>query len=453
MRTILFAMKSLFLLIALYTISGKQVEPSGDIPVGATCAYEQTGSKSGQMTAGNSITLTLEGYDGATLNSVRLAMHSNKDAGSGSLKMTVGSTSVWTITDAPFNASVWAGMYSNEEWVSVTHSLGGTIVPDNAPIKLVITASKNSLYLQSVELSYAEPAPRSHTVTFVTHISERIDPITETQPNTGVLLPSVSLDDADWQFVGWAEQGVMLTAKQPSMYFPGERYYPAYDCTLHAVYVQEGEFEPWLPTDNVQSGDYVIALYNAPSSNLWYATGAVTNGMLATISLGVEGIGEYVTMPTSVARSESVYTLTIDGEQVAIHHKASDTDVFLTSGGKLSQSSSIGKTWQLKPVDDAQDMPHYALSGEVGGITYYLSYHLAADGILYFCPTTDATMRHDFLLYNLDDFVDIPSQYTSFPFGDDVPSVTPDNLPEYKLHIGSCILTVKNGKKYLQINE
>ena len=98
-------------------------------------------------------------------------------------------------------------------------------------------------------------------------------------------------------------------------------------------------------------------------------------------------------------------------------------------------------------------MPAFGLFGTAGGVTYYLSFKTDAGNSLFFIPTADTGKKQNFLLYNLDDFVDIPSQYTSFPFGDDVPSVTPDNLPEYKLHIGSYIITIKNGKKYLQINE
>ena len=63
-------MKAIFLLIALYTIAGKDALPSGDIHAGASYEYAQTGSRSGQMTADNSIMLRLTGFAGCTLQGV-----------------------------------------------------------------------------------------------------------------------------------------------------------------------------------------------------------------------------------------------------------------------------------------------------------------------------------------------------------------------------------------------
>ena len=102
-------MKSLFLLIALYTISGKQAVPSGNIPDGTTCVYEQSGSKSGQMTAGNDLTLTLSGYDGLQLQSITLSMRSNTASGAGEMQLAIGGTSVWSIGNMSFNKSALAG--------------------------------------------------------------------------------------------------------------------------------------------------------------------------------------------------------------------------------------------------------------------------------------------------------------------------------------------------------
>ena len=67
-------LNTIFLLVSLYTISGKQAVASGDIPEGATCEYVQSGNKSGQMTAGNDLTLTMNGYEGMTLRSITLEM-------------------------------------------------------------------------------------------------------------------------------------------------------------------------------------------------------------------------------------------------------------------------------------------------------------------------------------------------------------------------------------------
>lgn len=446
-------MKSLFLLIALYTITGKQAVQSGDIPEGSTCAYTQSGTQNGQMTAGNDLTLTINGYTGMTLHSVRLSMHSNQSSGAGWLTMSVGGSEVWSIADAGFNASSWAGAYS-KAWTSVTHSLGAIGVPDDAPITLHIVASKNSLYLQSVELEYSAPAPRSYTVTFDTHVPVSVTALTEKQPDAGVVLPEVPLVDPEWQFYGWMPTPLVLSDEMPKVRKAGETFFPTDDCTLHAVYVERGESELWYPTDDLSLNDYFIALYEPSANALWYAIGEVENGVLNSVQTAVKQKDGWVSLPFAAYTTNAIYTLSVSADgQLSIIHKATGKPVLLTSGRKLTQST-MGHKWSIAPIESEKDeMPHFVISGELDNKTYYLSYRVLNGGELVFSPIDDTSLRHDLLLYAVDDLVIFMPQYTSYPLGNGVMPPTDSRSAVQRVQIGQYELTIKNGKKYLQIKE
>ena len=444
-------MKSLFLLIALYTITGKQAVPSGDIPEGATCTYVQTARNNGQMTAGNTIDLTIDGYDGVTLQSVTLTMKSNKASGAGELQMKVGNADVWNIADQAFNTSSWAGKYSTD-WVEISHSLDGRVVPKGAAITLHIKASANSLYLQSVKLNYQPAQPQSYTVSFNTHISQDVPSVTESKPNAGIVLPAVALSDPKWMFYGWTENPYGMVSDVPLTYDAGDIYYPASDCVLHAVYAERIEDHPWWPTDDLSQGDYLIALYEPVTGTFIYACGGVDKGEIAAVNTHKEANEGWVAMSADVPY-EAVYALSVSRDTLTIRHRATNTSVSLASGGSFGTAQSTANKWIISPCESELDaMPHYAISGTANGVTYYISFYGKSEGMS-FRPTSDATMKHDLLLYAVNDLVVEEVHYTSFPFGGGVDNQYSDDMPAYKMHIGPHILTIKNGKKYLQINE
>lgn len=445
-------MKAFFLLIALYTITGKQAVPSGDIPAGATCAYEQTGNRSGQLTAGNSLMLTLSGYEGVTLHSVTLRMHSNTSSGAGALQMTIGDAPIWMIQAAPFSDDAWFGSYS-KEWVDISQSFSGLYVSEGEDITLQIGASQNSLYIQSVQLNYSAPQAQTYTVSFDTHSKQTIAPRTESEPSGGILLPDLDSRNAVWQFYGWAENAVNNAHEVPVVSHAGMLYFPSTDCTLHAVYVSQSDVQPWLPTDDLLAEDYIIALYDEPSGLLFHATGAVSNNMLDAIVRNVSAEDGWVALPLESCTENDVYTLHVTGDTLTIRHKATDRPVSLASGGKFTDSSSSAK-WIIKPVQDDSDMPKYEVSGIASGLLYYISYYVSfSDGKIYFRPTKDAAQNHELLLYAVSD-AKLPDYiYSSLPFATALTEVSVDELPEYRQNMGSHTLIIKNGKKLLQINE
>jgi hypothetical protein len=138
---------------AIYTVASKtEVTESGDVPQGSSATYAQIGGNSGgQITGKGSFTLTLKGYVGATITGLTLSMKSNSNSGSGSLSMTCGGAVIASIADSGFNTANWHGAWSGS-YVDVTPAVTPTLVNDD--VVLVITGSENSLYCQSVSVTY-----------------------------------------------------------------------------------------------------------------------------------------------------------------------------------------------------------------------------------------------------------------------------------------------------------
>lgn len=449
-------MKALFLLIAFYTISGKQAVPSGDVPVGASCSYTQTGNNSGQMTAGNTIDLSLQGYDGCRLQSVTLTMRSNKSSGAGALEMTMGKSLLWTIADAAFSDAGWNGAYSTD-WEEVSHFLDGVVVPDKESINLHIQASANSLYLQSVTLNYTAAQPRAYTVSFSTHVPVSVSALTESQPGMGVILPDVSLVDDAWDFLGWADQP-LVGSDEPSTYFrSGTRIYPTTDCTLHAIYKKHVEREVWLPADSIVSGDYLITMLPPNDYALYQATGSVnSSGMLASkVYYFYDVIEDPVPFQAQFV-PEDVYTVNmLTDSTLSIRHTATNSLVAL-GNGKFVKTAS-GLNWNIRSrYDSITDMTFHTLWEMYGNYRYEISIYPVNDGVV-FKPVKNPQGSPGLLLYAIADYealvADAP-YYTSYPYGVDALSANySDQIPAYRLPLGPCTLLIQNGQKTLQINE
>jgi len=457
-RTKFVPMKAFFLLIALYSISGKQAvpEPESGVPAGSACVYEQTGNKSGQMTAGNTIDMTFTGYDGVTLQGVTLTMKSNTSSGAGKLQMKVGENTVWEIDNKAFNTSSWAGAYSTE-WVEISHALNGKFVSEGANITLHLSASVNSLYLQSVAIEYtaATIEPELYTVSFNTHTAAKIAPLTETEAGGGVILPSVACSDDKWSFFGWWEYALSDTEAAPSVYKVGSRYVPTSDCTLHAVYQSQGEQYPWLPAESLESGDYLITLCVPSSHTLYQAYGKVeNNGMLKAKQHHYDDeITEPISLPT-VYDNDEVYTLNmLTDSTLSIRHKATGSKVALGSGGKFVTTATKDSIWHITPGTEVGGMPSDTLSADYGGQKYTISLFVETSSTsIYFRPVQN-TQKFGLIMYALKDLHVVNVMYTSYPLRDALSEAIANPTLSYKTNIGPYTLIIQNGKKYLQINE
>lgn len=147
-----------------YTVASKtSVTTTGTAPTGSSATYSQTYNNTMcQMTAGNSMTLTLSGYEGKIITGITLSMKSNSSKGAGSLSFTAGTTTLASIADAAFNTSSWYGSWSTT-YVDVTPVMSNDSyeIQENENVVVSITASQNSLYCQSFTLTYEDAGASS----------------------------------------------------------------------------------------------------------------------------------------------------------------------------------------------------------------------------------------------------------------------------------------------------
>lgn len=138
-------------------ISTSNVDVTGTAPEGATHTYVSTYSSKCQLTGGNSMTLTLSGYDGYKITSIVLSMKSNASKGAGNLSVEAGETTICTIATAKFNAASWNGAWSTS-YVDITPTMvvDDYFIQEEENVVITIAATDNSLYCQSFTLTYTD---------------------------------------------------------------------------------------------------------------------------------------------------------------------------------------------------------------------------------------------------------------------------------------------------------
>lgn len=137
-----------------YTVSTiNSVTKTGTAPSNSSATYSQTYSTAGQMTSGNSVTLTLSGYAGYKITGASVEVKSNTNKGAGSLTLTTGTKTIASISDNAFSSDSWNGEWSTS-FVTKELTVTETTIADNETIVLSIGATANSLYFQSLTLTY-----------------------------------------------------------------------------------------------------------------------------------------------------------------------------------------------------------------------------------------------------------------------------------------------------------
>ena len=138
-----------------YTVtSTSAVTESGTAPDGSSATYNSTYTNTKcQLTANNSMTLTLSGYDGCEITGLTLSMKSNTSKGAGNMSMKIGTSTVSSIETANFNNQNWHGSWSTS-YVDVNPSVTATTVGNGEEIVITIAATVSSLYCQSFTLTY-----------------------------------------------------------------------------------------------------------------------------------------------------------------------------------------------------------------------------------------------------------------------------------------------------------
>ena len=140
-----------------YTVSSTSaVTTSGTAPTGSSATFKNTYTTANQMITGKSQTYTLSGYNGKTIKKVVLSMKSNASKGAGTFSLKAGETSLAEIKDATtFNNWFDNTAYSTSfKDVTVTLTNDKYEIQSGENVVLVIAATVNSLYCQSVTITY-----------------------------------------------------------------------------------------------------------------------------------------------------------------------------------------------------------------------------------------------------------------------------------------------------------
>lgn len=429
--------------------SSKSVEATG-MPQGASATYSRTASSgtSGQMTAGNSTTLLLEGWGGCTIESVSLQMHSNKKAGAGSLLMRIGTNTVWEIADNDFANVAWNGSFSSD-WVNIEHSINRT-VESGEDISIYIEASKNSLYVAGYTIKYVPPVQQPGVVKLVTGLDVPPIVLTESTPGSGVVLPVLS-DTLEWSFVGWSAKEVQDRSFAGDILAANSRFYPSVSATLWAVYT-DGEGYSEQTTEFV-SGDYVMA-------NL--SDSAAMSGPV--VALPNSSTQKYInTAPILWRRNESgtpyltssisdnmIYQIDfLPDSTLTIHHPASNSYIGY-SGIKVSNRSVA---WQYRMLADGSLAIWHVYSQRTYVLFFLkgIEFNCPDDVIVYSPLITLSSYKEDGIVL----FPVVQSVYTTWPFGrySDVPTVEPTvakkGISETSIYFGMYEVRIKDGKKQL----
>ena len=141
-----------------YTVtSTSAVSVSGTAPDGSSATYSSTSNTKCQLTANNSMTLTLNGFSGKKITGLVLSMKSNTSNGAGYMSMTAGSNTLASIGSSSnginFNNASWYGAWSTS-YVDITVPVTATTVGNSESVVITIGATVNSLYCESFEISY-----------------------------------------------------------------------------------------------------------------------------------------------------------------------------------------------------------------------------------------------------------------------------------------------------------
>lgn len=428
---------------ATYTlISTTEVEQSGVAPASSTYSYERTAKtgQKGQMTAKNRTCLKLTGWDGCVVKRIELQMHSNTSTGAGSLVVSMGKDTVWSIKDKSFKDEEWGGTYTTE-WVPISRSINA-YVEDDETIEIAITATENSLYINSYTIEYEPAQPRCYTVTFYTGLDTCPITITQSMPNEPIELPAWQ-DTAHWYFVGWTEEEVVDNKLITPVLGVGSTYLPYRDTKLWSVYSNVKEYTPQL---EYTSGIYAIATYNKATEDR--GGGGALSGMVEDNEIPVTVVKMHdndnkILCMDSEIKEDMLYELVFyDDSTVSILYLPKMSPI----GYKKGQLAEVDVAWKYKVTDD-------------GSLIIYQTYN-SKDYVLYIGLKDDkpcGMLKH----MNLDSWSERALwlyamkeiEYTSWPFGKYEGLITiPSPYDGHTiLQWGIYEIHIKDGRKILYI--
>lgn len=334
----------------LATVKSKtEATLSGDGSTGVEASYETTGSSKDRLTKGDKAVMTLSSLPEGAIDYIALSMHSNTSSGSGTLRMTLDSKVIASVSDKAFNE--WPGQTEySKEYVKIWFT-GDWSMVGGSTLRIEMEASANSLYFSSVELGYSAAAPKPYTVTLSWNTSEgdKQTSVTEKSIGSGVVLPmceqnAFSHDGEQWVCVGWADDRIVAKMQsEPKMYAIGTTFYPQGNTTLYAVYKTAHDEVPVMQDTMYQTGVYAMVMQ--AGGDYYLVNGKVQGKDLAAKECEVELTkdGRYRLMQDYVPLSAR-YEVVVDGESVQIHHIETDRPIGHTTND-LAENEGV---WSWK---------------------------------------------------------------------------------------------------------
>ncbi len=408
-----------------WTVESKNVvKGSGEIPTGAAATYTCTYQK-GTVRAGDEAVLLITGLQRETIQNVDVWVKSNKSAGAGVFTVSADRAA---IASKSGSLKDWVGQYDNTNYHRVNLWSGSMTNKDEWIIDL--SGTENSLYIDRYEITY-QPAPR-YTVRLMNG-GTLMEEVTETQGGAGVLLPTLS-DTAEWDFVGWCDQEFWYAQTMPDVALGGTRFYPDTDMTLWAMYVYE-EGEKGAVTELID-GDYLYV----NTTNHTALSGTPNEGKMAFSAVNAYDEQLYYTM---------VFTSNRDTAYVT--HKLTNTPIGYNSQAKMAAVRSPWKVYH----NGEQTVLYTTIESK----TYVLWLNVC-DGFGENCHSglrtasniASATMMQ--LLYPAGTEEPV---YTCHPESGLGIELTEEgwneSSKEQVVQIGIYQLHIKNGKKYIKLNE
>ena len=397
-------------------ISRTVVEAEGVEPYGSVAYYEQTGTgQKGQMTAGNSTTLLLTGYSMVQINRISVMVRTNKSSGSGELDILLNDKAIQTLTsdnfftDSPYTL----------EFKPVTFDFSPAIDVNNEELVVYATANQNSLYVESYTIDYVQLELPKYTVSFATHVDNKLTSLSETEAGGGVLLPTLDYDKDEWHFAGWLQDPIITpTAAIPALYKSGRRFYPQGDVTLHAVYA-DGADEPLLCYQDTtfESGLYVLA-------DAYYkrmASGGVDSGKIYTDQLSMsldEQMGLYTIGAEDFANS-NVYYIDFMTEDSATIYSVSDQTFVGWPSSSIITLTKMERAWNYRIEEKYAVRFYHEYSSDIRELRATTGNTVKDIDKITYRNTLEATASYN-VLFRVDNLPEpIVMSYTSYPEGVD----------------------------------
>lgn len=351
-----------------YTVAGTtSVTVTGRAPAGSQTTtfsntYTNSSTEKGQMTSGNSHTLTLKNWGGVKITNITLSIHSNAKKGAGKLTYSVGGTEK-TLAEGGFNLADWNGAYSTS-YRTISKDIECKLEAEQ-DVVIKISCTENSLYCESYAITYQELNVSQSTLTYFIG-----DERTEKNINVGSkimeFLPKnpESCDATSTTFVGWTTTPIegksdVAPEQIDTNTTIGDIVDKDGNATVYAVFAKGGA-SPWQKLTTLPvSGDVVIFVYEAAKDELTGVSGNIgtatsySNTFAGTYLLTVEDGSEVGTLAFHAADGYLSYgTVTTNGSDNGLYlFNASSPDkkcswvCSVTNGNFSIQNKSDGERY------------------------------------------------------------------------------------------------------------